>query len=169
MPRSQPTHRYWDSCAFLGWLLREAGRKEGCEAVIRAAEAADATIVTSTLTIAEVLHTKGKPRIPATDQNRVEEFFKHAYISVRGLDRATAEFARRLVWGYNIKPKDAVHVATALVAPRVERMDTTDGALIALSPLSAEGRGPLTIALPDWPRNRTLLDELAEQAGDGSE
>jgi PIN domain nuclease of toxin-antitoxin system len=167
MARGGPSYRYWDSCAFLGWLKREPEKKHGCEAVIRAGEA---IVVTSTLTIAEVPHTKSKERISVGDQNDVEAFFKHRWITTRGLDRATAEFARRLVWAYNVEPMDAVHVATALTAARVDRMDTTDDALIALSPLSAEGRGPLTIAQPEWPRDRTLDDELAEQEpGDDAE
>jgi hypothetical protein len=116
MARRGPSYRYWDSCAFLGWLKKEEDKKEGCGAVIRAAQAGEVIIVTSSLTIAEVLHTKGKDRIPASSQEAVERFFKHNWVATRGLDRATAEFARRLVWAYNIEPKDAVHVATALVS-----------------------------------------------------
>jgi predicted nucleic acid-binding protein len=144
-------HRYWDACAFLGWLRSEDDKWEGCRRVLDAAERGDVLIVTSALTIAEVLHTKGKERIPAEHQEKVEAFFRHEYIVVRTLERGTAEFARRLVWAHGIEPKDAVHVATALVAKGVDRMHTTDGTLIKKSPFEAEGRRPLTIAWPDWP------------------
>jgi hypothetical protein len=81
MARRGPSYRYWDSCAFLGWPKKEEDKKEGCGAVIRAAQAGELILVTSTLTIAEVLHTKGKDRIPASSQEAVERFFKHNWVA----------------------------------------------------------------------------------------
>jgi hypothetical protein len=156
-------YRYWDSCAFLGWLKQEPDKKEGCGDVLAAAEQGAVILVTSTLTIAEVLHTKGKTKIEPDHQMEVEAFFKHHYITTRGLDRSTAEFARRLVWSIQIEPKDAIHVATALVTPKIDRFETTDQQLVNRSPISAEGRGPLTIAYPEWRRDRTLDDALADR------
>ena len=64
----------------------------------------------------------------------MEAFFRHEWIVVRELDRFIAEDARALVWNHNVKPKDAVHVATALKRDvPIEQLDTFDGPLIRLS------------------------------------
>jgi predicted nucleic acid-binding protein len=62
------------------------------------------------------------------------------------LDRILAEEARKLVWGHGIKPKDAIHVATALDA-EVDRMETFDDALIKKS--GTVGSPPLEIGKPN--------------------
>ena len=52
--------RYWDSNAFLGWLAEEPDKIDYCRPVIEAAEAGSVRILTSALTIAEVLWIKGR-------------------------------------------------------------------------------------------------------------
>jgi predicted nucleic acid-binding protein len=126
------TRRYWDACAFLGWLAEEADKVEECRAVIRAAEEGKTLLVTSALTVAEVLWLRGKPRIPAETAQRVQRFFEHKYIVVNDLDRTSAEEAQRLVWHHDVRPKDAIHVATAADA-EVDRLETFDEALIKKS------------------------------------
>ena len=49
------TRRYWDTNCFLGVLKKEADKETACRAVIREAEAGKLRIVTSALTITEVL------------------------------------------------------------------------------------------------------------------
>jgi len=107
---------YWDSDCFLGWLLEEADKCDSCEEVLVEAESGKLQIVTSALTIAEVLALRWKPRIPADRRDTVEKFFKHEYILVRTITRRTAEAARDLVWDGGIAPKDALHVAAAIEA-----------------------------------------------------
>lgn len=52
--------RYWDSCCFLAWLQEEDPvRARGCGQVISEAEAGKLRIVTSSLTLAEVLWIRG--------------------------------------------------------------------------------------------------------------
>jgi predicted nucleic acid-binding protein len=53
--------RYWDSNCFLAWLQEEGDRVRGCGMVIDAAERGKVRIVTSALTLAEVLWLRGKP------------------------------------------------------------------------------------------------------------
>lgn len=142
------SQRYWDSNAFLGWLMEEDGRVEECQAVIRAAEEGKTILVTSALTIAEVLWLRGEPRIPADRAETVQRFFEHDWIVVNDLDRYLAEQARHLVWNNSIKPKDAVHVATALDA-QVDRLETFDEPLIAKS--GSVGEPPLEIGQPNEP------------------
>ncbi|MGH7057385.1 MAG: hypothetical protein ACREFZ_05795 [Acetobacteraceae bacterium] len=46
---------YWDSDAFLGWLQAEASKAELCRGTLERARAGEVAIVSSTLTLAEVL------------------------------------------------------------------------------------------------------------------
>jgi predicted nucleic acid-binding protein len=107
---------YWDSDCFLGWLLEEADKVELCEEVLIEAEDGKIQIVTSALTIAEVLALRWQPKIPVSRRDAVEQFFKNEFLLVRTITRRTAESARELVWEGGIAPKDALHVATALEA-----------------------------------------------------
>ena len=117
--------RYWDSDCFLGWFNAEADKEAYCRDVLEEAEAGKLLLVTSALTIAEVLALRGQPRIPPANREKVEAFFRKDYIAVRSVTRRISESARALVWDHNIKPKDAIHVATAIDA-KLSLMNTFD-------------------------------------------
>ena len=149
--------RYWDSNAFLEWLAEEPDKIDYCRPVIKAAEAGRVRILTSALTIPEVLWIKGRDRIPADSAVRVGAFFRHEWILVRELDRFIAEDARALVWNHNVKPKDAIHVATALKRDvPIEQLDTFDGPLIRLS--GKLGDPPLIIGKPSMESSLPLFE-----------
>jgi predicted nucleic acid-binding protein len=146
--------RYWDSCCFLAWLQEEdEERVRGCGQVISEAQAGKLRLVTSSLTLAEVLWLRGKPPIPVSEARKVQDFFQHEWIVVRELDRATAEAAREVVWNNGVKPKDAIHVATALLVhgqTPLDQLDTYDDD--DLLPLSETlGIPPLKIGHPEIP------------------
>ena len=136
-PRAES--RYWDSDCFLGWLLDEADKVDGCGQVLAAAEEGRVMIFTSTLTIAEVLHLKGRPRIDASQRQTVGKFFDRPYIVPVPLMREIAELARDLHWDQGIAPKDAVHVASAFSA-RLELLNTFDRGLLGKTGLEVDGR-----------------------------
>ena len=138
--------RYWDSDCFLAWLKSEEHKAEACAPVIHEAEAGKLMIVTSALTIAEVLYLRHHQPIPAHDAGQVRAFFEHEWILISEVDRTLAENARELVWAHGIKPKDAIHVASAIDAG-VEQLDTFDEGLIAKSGLA--GQPPLVIGPPN--------------------
>jgi len=143
-------YRYWDSVAFLGWLSNEADKASLCRPVLEAAQGGRVVLVTSALTIAEVLWLKGQPKMPAAKAHEMEAFFRHKWIVVRDVDRFIAEDARRLVWEHNVKPKDAIHLATALRQDvQLDQFDTFDEGLIKLS--GTLGDPPLTIGQPNLP------------------
>lgn len=145
-------YRYWDAAVFLGWLAAEPDKVGDCRPVIEAAESGAVTLVTSALTIPEVLWLKGHPEKRLTPQSaqRVTAFFKHSWIVVREVDRFIAEAARDLVWSRNVKPKDAIHLATALQRDvDYDQFDTFDAHLIKLS--GSLGNPPLTIGRPNLP------------------
>lgn len=143
-------YRYWDSNAFLGWLAEESDKVQHCKPVLEAAEAGNIVIVTSALTIAEVLWLKGEQKLPASNAKRIEDFFRSRWIVIREVDRFVAERARSLVWDNNVKPKDSIHLATALSQDvALDQFDTFDGPLIKLS--GKLGQPPLTIGYPNLP------------------
>jgi len=151
--------RYWDSCAFLGWLANEADKVDECRGVIRAAEDGNLRLVTSSLTLTEVIKLKSQTPLPPDKEPEIRAFFMHDWIVVRQLDRRTAEYARELIWQHTFDPKDAVHVATAVLA-RVPHFDTFDGDLIKRS--GHIGDPPLVIARPYVPEQLGL--DLSDQA-----
>ena len=124
--------RYWDSNCFLGWLQAEDGRIEPCRQVLNLASRGDVEIITSALTIAEVLNLQGHQPISADKRRQVIDFFKHSYIITMSITRRIAEESREMVWDHGIKPKDALHVATALSA-KVDVFNTFDQPLIGKS------------------------------------
>jgi len=123
--------RYWDSDAFLGHLSGEPDKADACSSVLEAAEAGRIVIVTSALTIAEVLYIKGHKPIPTAHREKVSAFFKQPFISVQNVTRRISELAREVYWDHGVRPKDAVHVATALVY-KIPVLNTFDGVLLGM-------------------------------------
>jgi predicted nucleic acid-binding protein len=123
---------YWDSDCCLGWLQDEVDKAEVCKPVLDEAEAGRLRIVTSALTIAEVLALRGRPRLPDERRQAVEGFFRRSFFAVRSITRRDAERARDLVWEHGGAPKDPLHVATALQAG-VNAFHTFDAELIRKS------------------------------------
>lgn len=145
---------YWDSVCFLGWLQDEIDKVDACREVLDECEAGRLLIVTSALTLAEVLAMRGKPRIPTTDLTKVEAFFRRSYIDIHSVTRRTAEDARSLVWNDNIAPKDAIHIATA-IRLGLDEFHTFDGPLIAKSGL--HGSPSLVIRTPSISQGKLKL------------
>jgi predicted nucleic acid-binding protein len=145
---------YWDSDCFLGWFQEESGKVELCQGTLARANAGDVLIVTSALTIAEVLWMRRAPLIPEAKANLVRRFFRRSYMRVRNVTRAISESAQDLVWSKGIKPKDAIHVATALDAS-VMALETFDHHLIGKNGLV--GNPPLIIRRPIAPQQGELF------------
>ena len=164
---------YWDANAFLGLLNDEDGKADECARVLAAAKNGTVIIVTSALTLTEVLFVKGQPKLDPAKRSIVDRFFRAPYISVRNVTRQTADLARDLVWDLNIRPKDAIHVATACLY-KVPIMHTFDDALIGKSGLVLAGH-QLTITKPaiihqtDWvEENEQKPAENTTRSGNGN-
>jgi len=146
---------YWDSDAFLGWLQAEPGKADLCAGTLKRADQGEVLILTSALTIAEVLWMRGAPMIPQDKADIVRRFFRRSYLRVRNVTRAVAENAQDLVWTQGIRPKDAIHVATALDAG-VAALETFDEELLKKS--GTIGNPALIIRKPIAPAQRGLFD-----------
>jgi predicted nucleic acid-binding protein len=123
---------YWDSDCFLGWFNDEAGKAEKCDGVIQRAERGEVLIVSSTFTLAEVLWMRGEKKLSPDKAEKVQKFFRRSYIRLYNVTRKVAEGAQNLVWENGIKPKDAIHVSTALNLA-VEALETFDAGLLKKS------------------------------------
>lgn len=154
---------YWDANAFLGWLQEEPERVDLCRATLERARAGDVLIVTSALTMAEVLWLRGAVPIPKDRADIVKRFFRRSTIRVRNVTRQVSESAQELVWDHGIKPKDAIHVATALEAG-VVALETFDEPLIKKS--ETVGKPPVVIRKPLLPAQGSLdLVHGTEESG----
>jgi predicted nucleic acid-binding protein len=146
---------YWDSDAFLGWLQAESGKAELCAGTLKRADEGEVVIFTSALTIAEVLWMRGAPMIPQDKAEIVRKFFRRSYLRVRNVTRSISESAQDLVWTQGIRPKDAIHVATALDAD-VAALETFDDQLIGKT--GTIGNPGLIIRKPIPPAQKGLFD-----------
>ncbi|MEI7450893.1 MAG: PIN domain-containing protein [Desulfomonile sp.] len=153
--------RYWDSDCFLGWLKEEPDKVESCRGVVEGAKKGEILIVTSALTLAEVVKLKHKTPIPESDADKVKAFFMNDYIRVRNVDRNIAELARKLVWTHDfLKPKDSIHIATA-IRHRIKLFDTFDRDLMDLT--GRLGDPLIRIGSPDLPYQDKLFSEHQEK------
>lgn len=127
-------------------------------AIFQRAERGEVLIVTSALTLAEVLWMRGGPQLPNEKALIVRRFFQRSYIRVHNVSRKLAEAAQVLVWDQGIKPKDAIHVATAihLGASALETFDakligksgTVGAPLLLIREPKATAQGRLPLAAP---------------------
>jgi len=146
--------RYWDSDCFLGYLNEEEDKVDLCQAVLDDAEKGKILIVTSALTITEVLWLKDGRKIVKEKSEKIRKFFQNAYIVVENVTRNIALIAQDVVWDYSVEPKDSIHVATA-VQRKIPLINSFDKGLISLSgkignplikiekPSAEQGRLPL--------------------------
>lgn len=121
--------RYWDSTVFLAWLLPEPDRQPVCREVLKAAEDGQLQIVTSSITLTEVIKLPGRERLEKDQEQLIRRFFMNEYIIIQSVTRFVAEEARNLIWSYaRLHPKDSIHVATALFIkePVLDTFDEKD-------------------------------------------
>lgn len=74
------------------------------------------SVFTSVFTIAEVLRDRNRPILTEEEEQRIDDFFKHDYIKLLAVDRGLAEHARKLARTHNLRPADAIHLASAIRA-----------------------------------------------------
>jgi predicted nucleic acid-binding protein len=139
---------YWDACVFHALFGKEAGRVETCLRIEKAAKDGHLEIYTSTATFVECVWIKGNPdKLSKEHEEIIQKYFLHKYIRAINCDRQIAEAARNLIWDFpHLKPKDAIHAATA-IAHQVDELHTFDDDLLKLS--LQIGLPPLKICHPE--------------------
>lgn len=139
---------------FSAGFKKNRGKVELCEGTIDRAQNGEVLIITSALTLSEVLWLRGGPPISQHKADIVRKFFRRSYIRVRNVTRAVSENAQDLVWNHSIRPKDAIHVATALDA-KVVALETFDERLLTKS--DSVGNPRLVIRKPIPPSQAKLF------------
>lgn len=133
---------YWDSDVFLRLINNDGSNplleNQGCQDVWAACEKGITHIVTSTLTITEVLYKKGTPKLDPKFRPLLNNFFLQNFISLKPLTREIAELARDVVWDSNIKPKDAIQVATCAYF-KIREMHSFDENLVGKKSIDING------------------------------
>lgn len=138
MATKQKRLAYWDSDAFLGLINGEPDKLPHCDEVWREAQQGIFQIVTSTLTVAEVIFMKGVPKLDPAKRPLVSNFFRSPWITQRTVTRLIAEMARDVVWDNAIRPKDAIHIATAAF-DKIAEFHTFDRDLLAKKQVNVGG------------------------------
>ena len=121
---------YCDSCVFLGFLNNEPDKIYECRTILQAAEEGVIELFTSAFTMAEVIKIKGETELDASKEYIIDQLFKQPWIRIANFEREMAQICRAIVWRYNLKPFDALHVATA-IRLKVDFFNTTDKTLIS--------------------------------------
>ena len=149
---------YWDSDCFLALLKAETDKIDKCKGTIEKAEKGELLIIASAITLIEVIKMKGKQLIKREAEKKIRAFFDNAFISIRNVDREIGIIARDLLWKHiSLKPKDSIHVATAIFC-KVPKLNTFDEGLLKLS--NQFGDNPkLEICIPDIPYQGELFDD----------
>jgi predicted nucleic acid-binding protein len=113
---------YWDACVYLAWLRDEAAYKAELPMmaeIIRENSVRENTIITSTVTLIEVLSTK----LTGDQEKTFRDCFKNPKHVLYDVDPAVAFRARELREYYvthkiknrSLSTPDAIHLATALI------------------------------------------------------
>jgi len=105
---------YWDSSVFCAFFEKEPDRVDSVEQFLEEAESGEVIIVTSFITITEVLKIDGAKPATAAARRNIPRFFQKDYFKWVEFDRSVAEASRDLMWDHaGLKSKDAVHIASA--------------------------------------------------------
>lgn len=155
---NEPERVYWDACVFIHRIQGTAGKIDLLEQLTDLAQKGKLKLITSALTITEVLR---GPDPDAPDEEQAEliiAYFENEYIEVRPVDVMIAEYAARLRRKFKgLKAVDAIHVATAHFA-KVAVLQTYDHDDL----LKRDGRmcdPPLAIREPAHPEAYPLFDD----------
>ena len=157
--KRRPPRVYWDSSCFIAWLKPEKERRSQCREVIEAAQRGELEIVTSALSLVEVVKLdKGPLQISRDKTEKITKFFQHSWIIVVQVTRRLAEDARALIWQHGLKPRDSIHAATALSGVGdggIVEMHAFDGDLLSLKEKGlmnvVEPRSIQALILPEEP------------------
>jgi len=122
---------YWDSDCILGWLKAEVDKADICRGTLDKASNGELVIGISAISLIEVIKLKDRPHLRKEQETTISEFFENYFFKLFDVTRFLSEYARNLIWQYNLKPKDSIHVATA-VFNNIPKIHTFDSDLLKL-------------------------------------
>lgn len=118
---------YWDSSVFIALLKKEPGRAEAVEQFLEEAENGEVVILSSFMTLTEVVcwewNDSGPRSMKPDAKMKLKRFFQKDYFEWINFDRKIAEDSRDLIWKFGLGSKDAVHLASAIEAIKVHKIE----------------------------------------------
>lgn len=178
MAASTPKRVCWDACAWIALIQREKIRDAKgaviedryglCRSVIDLAEKGKIEVATSGLSLAEVCKS---PAIKARSDDQIGPYFEHDWVLVVPVDTLVGATARALMLAGHagLKPPDAVHLATAIIA-NADELHTFDKRLLDLDEQLARQDGNiLKICKPSVATAPAPLLESSAQANKGDQ
>lgn len=118
--------QYWDAGVFCSFFNAsfEPARAAIVRELLKEAEAGGIKIVTSTVSLVEVLKVDWQHPLTKASEDKIAAFFEKPYISLIGADRLICEIAGQLIWKYAaLEYKDAIHLASAIQYSRRAKLD----------------------------------------------
>src|SRR5688572_8195787 len=106
----------WDSCVIIDLLQQTPNRIAVLREYTERSEMGDLVIVVSTFAMVEVAQLRDLQASDDEKERLIEAFFNQPYIARHAVDTRVSKRARQIMRTTSIKGKDAVHIATALVA-----------------------------------------------------
>jgi len=148
---------YWDSDVFIHRLEGTPDKIDILRHITDRAEQGELRIATSAFALCEVAKLEGLP-LPDEQERMIVEFFDNPYIVVVQVDRFVALKSRDITRRFGLKGKDAVHVASALLAPASVMHTYDESHILKLNGLV--GDPPLRIERPGWKAGQPPLPRL---------
>jgi predicted nucleic acid-binding protein len=105
---------YLDSSVYIAAIRQEADRVSTAERILHDARAGQIQLVASTFVITEVYKGRDSPPLTPQQEQTIDDYFQHEFITWVELDMLVARDARRLARQHGLKPPDAVHLASAI-------------------------------------------------------
>jgi predicted nucleic acid-binding protein len=140
---------YWDSCVFIHAFNKTPSHFSTILAIEKEAKAGELEIFVSVLVIAEVVNSRTHGKMTDADTRAIAKYFRNKYIKIVPVDRPVATAAADIVRNHDLKPPDAIHVATA-IRTKCEVFYTYDGGGGARGLLDCDGN----IGIPALPIKR---------------
>ncbi|WP_260599891.1 type II toxin-antitoxin system VapC family toxin [Sphingomonas endolithica] len=162
---AKPRRVSWDACTWIATIIQEVvpikgggteDRSRRCNHDIELARKKQIEIATSGLSLTEVCKDTA---VRGEDADTLADFFRNDYILVVSVDRYVGTLGRELMQAGHagLRPPDAIHIATAVVADASE-FHTFDKALLNLDQKILKPRGGLLkICKPPEPP-RSIFD-----------
>ena len=139
--------RLWDSSVVIGYLAGYKDIAPNCSQIIQQAERKETEILVSQMARVETAYLEGQS--DSESERLIGEFFSREYVIPVNIDTEVSVIAQTLVRKYranpNIRPPDAIHLATAILW-KIPCLETTDLQLIRFDGL--EGNPPVSVRRP---------------------
>jgi predicted nucleic acid-binding protein len=158
MPSSRLPRVAFDTCVFIDFLRRTPDRYPACRHACDEAVAGRLTIVTASVTVAEMGKPAGGLVLDEEQTKTILGLLDQDYVLISSADFDASRLAHRICRRHGVKPMDGIHLACAIRAG-VDRLYTYDGVKSArrgkLLPLDGKVQmdhyPPLRICVPPDP------------------